>query len=87
MSVCIVAGVMFFKFWFRTRDGLFLSFAIAFWILAVDWVVLAMLRFFVANPSEHNALVYSVRLLAFVIILVGIVAKNRSSRDGSRQEA
>jgi hypothetical protein len=80
VTLCAVAGVMFLKFWRRTDDRLFLLFAIAFWILAADWTVLAALPHFVRNPSEHNALVYSVRLLAFVLILAGIITKNRYGR-------
>lgn len=83
VALCAVAGVMFFKFWLRARDRLLMLFAIAFWILAADWTVLAALPYFVPNPSEHNTLVYAVRLLAFILILVGIIEKNRSSSTPS----
>lgn len=35
-----IAGLFFFKFWRETRDRLFAMFAVAFWILAVNYVVL-----------------------------------------------
>jgi hypothetical protein len=56
-----------------TRDRLFVFFAIAFAALAANWIGLSMI-----DPdveSRHN--IYVLRLLAFVLIIVGIVDKNR----------
>lgn len=68
----VVAGLFFFKFWRRTRDTLFLAFAIAFVIEGLNRVSLL----FVAHPNEANPLFYVVRLFAFVLILAGILKKN-----------
>ena len=76
-ALSLVIGLIFLKFWSRTRDRLFLLFAVAFWILGVDWAVVAVLPYFVTRPSEHDVLIYSIRLLAFVLILIAILDKNR----------
>jgi hypothetical protein len=82
-ALSAVAGLAFFKFWLTTRDRLFILFATAFFILAVDWAVLTMLRHFSANPTEHNILIYSVRLLAFILILSAIIDKNRRGSENA----
>lgn len=70
---CWVAGVFFLRFWRHTRDRLFIYFVLAFWVLGAHWVALALV-----NPgmeSRHYLMV--VRLVAFVLLIVGIVDKNR----------
>ena len=69
-----VAGTFFLRFWRRTRDRLFASFAAAFYLLGVNWLLLAIY----AADEIHSA-VYGIRLLAFVLIIVAIVDKNRST--------
>lgn len=69
----LVAGLAFLKFWRQSRDRLFLMFGIAFWILAVNWVLLP----FVPPAFESRELFYLIRLIAFSIILVAIIDKNR----------
>lgn len=70
---CAVAGLFFTRFYRQTRDRLFLFFAAAFWVLGLNWVMLAFYR--VAQETRHDAFV--VRLVAFAIILFAIVDKNR----------
>jgi hypothetical protein len=72
---CLVAGLFFLRFWKRTRDRLFAMFAAAFWMMAVNRIVLAALD----QESEFRTPVYGVRLLAFVLILIAIIDKNRGS--------
>lgn len=79
-AVCLgyaVAGLFFLKFWRRTRDPLFITFAIAFWILADVRVVLTL----VATESELRTYLYVARLLAFLLILWAIVQKNRAATN------
>jgi hypothetical protein len=83
VALCIVAGLIFLKFWTGTRDRLFLWFSIAFWILAANRGILAILPYFTPRASEHAALIYSVRLLAFILILVAIIDKNRRSSQNT----
>ena len=68
-----INGVFFWRFWRQSRDQLFVMFAIAFWLLALSWAVLALF-----NPSgESRPFVYALRLLAFLLIIAGVVQKNR----------
>lgn len=73
---CLVAGVLFLAYWRDSGDRLFVFFAIAFWVLALNYVSVAA----VAPTAETRHWFYAVRLIAFVLILVGIADKNRRSR-------
>ena len=70
-----VAGLFFLRFFRESRERLFLFFALAFWLLSVSWIGLAT----IAVETESGHLVYLIRLAAFVLIIAGIVDKNRSS--------
>jgi Ca2+/Na+ antiporter len=69
----LVVGLFFLRFWRRTHDRLFAMFAAAFWMLAVNRIVLASLDV----ESEFRTSVYLVRLAGFVLILIAIIDKNR----------
>ena len=71
----LVAALFFLKFWRDLRDRLFLLFAAAFGLLAVQRVLLAL----VADTPEASLPLYGLRLLAFLIIIAAIVDKNRSA--------
>ena len=67
------AAAMFFaKFWRRTHDRLFLAFAAAFALLAVNQVLATLLE----AGDERTPFVYSLRVLGFALILWAIVDKN-----------
>ena len=80
IMACWVAGLFFLRFWKKTRDRLFLMFAASFWIMAVNRMILATLH----EESEFRTPVYVVRLLAFVLILVAIIDKNRGGGGGRK---
>jgi hypothetical protein len=69
----IVAGLFFLRFWKRTHDGLFLAFAVAFWLLGLNQGLLTLTNI----PVEERSPLYLLRLAAFAIILVSIWVKNR----------
>jgi len=69
----LVAAAFFFKFWRRTRDRLFLAFGAAFLIEAVNRVG----TLFIDDPAAGNSIIYSVRLLSYLLILAAIADKNR----------
>jgi len=71
-TTSITAAVFFLRFWKRTRDSLFLAFAVAFLIEGVNRI--AVLE--VERPNEGSPWTYVVRLIAFLIILAGILNKN-----------
>ncbi|MCC2687422.1 MAG: hypothetical protein K0S21_225 [Rhizobiaceae bacterium] len=68
----LVSGLFFLRFWSRTRDPLFAAFAAAFAMLAANQLLLTVIR----APAEERSWVFLLRLAAFAIILVAIVAKN-----------
>jgi hypothetical protein len=70
-----VIALFFLRFWRDTRDRLFLMFSLAFWVLAANWLGLGL----VAQQEDARTLLYVVRLLAFVLILVAVVDKNRAA--------
>ncbi|HTV30321.1 MAG TPA: DUF5985 family protein [Xanthobacteraceae bacterium] len=72
----LVIGVFFVKFWQRTRDPLFIAFAIAFWLLALNQSLLATN----VVPSEERGWTYLLRVAAFVFIAIAIVRKNAGRR-------
>ena len=75
MASC-VAGLLFLRFWRKSRDRLFALFAIAFWLLSLHWIGLA-----IAHPSDETRhYFYLFRLAAFLLILWAIIDKNRASR-------
>lgn len=75
----VVAGLFFAKFWRRSRDPLFAIFAVAFWLLALNQAIVAVLDV----PREEQSWAYLLRLAAFILIIVAIVYKN-ASRSGPR---
>lgn len=74
MMGCWAVGLFFLRFWKKTEDRLFAIFALAFWMLAVERIVLAILD----KENEVYSFVYIIRFFAFVLILWAIADKNRS---------
>ena len=72
-TASVVAGVFFLRFWRDTRDSLFLCFGLAFLIEGMNrTVALGM-----THPSEGRPVIYIIRCFAFLLILAGIISKNR----------
>jgi hypothetical protein len=76
----VVAGLFFAKFWSRSRDPLFAIFAVAFWLLALNQAIVAVIEV----PREEQSLAYLLRLAAFILIIVAIIHKNAARRSGPR---
>ena len=70
---CFTIALFFFRFWRRTADRLFFIFGAAFLLLMFERVVLVT----IGASHEFAPFVYLVRLLAFVLIIIGIIDKNR----------
>ena len=73
---CLVAGLFFLRFWRRTNEGLFLAFAFAFWLLGANTAIPTLL----GRPAQARGEVYLLRLAAFLLIILAIVAKNLRSK-------
>ncbi len=71
-----VCALFFLRFWRRTRDTLFLAFALAFVLMGIGQSVLALANI----PTEERGSIYLFRLAAFAVIIFAIVRKNRESR-------
>jgi hypothetical protein len=69
----LVAGLLFLRFWKKTREPLFASFAIAFWLLGVAQALLALN----VVPVEERSWLYLFRLAAFALILISVWRANR----------
>lgn len=71
-----VCALFFMRFWRRTKDGLFMAFALAFSLLGLGQAILALANI----PTEERGSIYLIRLAAFALILIAVVRKNRSAR-------
>jgi hypothetical protein len=76
VTASLTAGMFFLKFWRRTRDTIFLAFGAAFIIEGLNRIGFL----FVAHPNEGSPTIYIVRLIAFLLILLAIVWKNRDGK-------
>ena len=69
------SALFFLRFWKRTRDELFISFAAACALLGLSQALLVLAKI----PEEDRSSLYLFRLLAFLVILFAIIRKNRSA--------
>jgi hypothetical protein len=76
VTAALIAAGFFLKFWRQTRDPLFLGFAIAFLIEGVNRMAFLVLE----DPSGGNPVLYSIRLMSYLVILGAIAFKNTRSR-------
>ena len=68
----LVAAGFFLRFWRQTADRLFLAFAVAFGLFALNQALASWLTVVI----EPASLIYALRVLGFIIILGAIVDKN-----------
>lgn len=71
-----ICALFFLRYWHRSRDELFLTFALAFALLGMGQAILALANI----PTEERGYLYLFRLTAFLLILVAIYRKNRTAR-------
>lgn len=71
----LVTGLFFLRYWRQSGDRLFAIFAAAFWLLAAQRLALAL----TTQYFEDVTWLYGVRLLAFLLILLAIIDKNRTA--------
>lgn len=79
VMACLACALFFLRFWKSSRDRLFAFFALAFGVMALNWLSLALLQV----DDERRHYLYVIRLVSFLLILYGIWDKNRAGR-GSR---
>jgi uncharacterized membrane protein len=69
-----VSGLLLYRFWRESRDVLFVFFSAGFTVMAFAWVLLAL----ISPTGEARPYIYAVRLLAFLLLIAGMIQKNRS---------
>lgn len=80
VTASLTAAGFFWRFYRQTRDKLFFAFALAFAIEGINRMAFLV----VDKPSEGSPIIYMVRLVAFLLIVGAIVAKNRDSPTRKR---
>lgn len=78
VSLHLVIALFFLKFYRKTHDWLFVAFALAFGIEGLNRIRFLLIE----HPNEGSFGIYAVRAVAFLIVLVAILAKNL---EGKRQ--
>jgi len=68
-----VAAMLFLRFYRASRDRLLLFFAAAFIAFALNWLAIALTQ----PAQEGSYAVYLLRLAGFLILIAGILDKNR----------
>jgi hypothetical protein len=70
----LAVATFFLRFWWQTAERLFLLFAVAFALFAVNGLWLTL----IPPDAEPRHLVYLVRLAGFTLIMIGVIDKNRT---------
>jgi hypothetical protein len=79
-TACLVAALFFLRYWRATHDRFFLLFALSFALEGINRVVL----FLYVGPDEYGPFYYLIRLVAYGLILLAIVGKNRAAQTRPR---
>ena len=74
---CLAIALFFLRFYRDTTDRLFAAFAAAFFIFGVNRLILTAID----EDADGRIYAYALRFLAFMLVVWGIVDKNRSSRS------
>lgn len=77
----LVAAGFFARFWRKTADRLFLAFAVAFLLLALNQAIAQWL----GAADERVGTTYLLRVLGFLLIAGAIVDKNLAQRGRARR--
>ena len=78
---CVVISLFFLRYWKTTADRLFLIFAIAFALMCITRLVASALGASQVDVDAvgvvHHGYVYTLRFVAYLLILLAIIDKNR----------
>lgn len=72
-TVSLIAGLFFFRFWRTSGDRFFLLFALSFCIEGLNRLFLGL----AVGLAEDTPVYYLIRLVAYGLIVVAILDKNR----------
>jgi hypothetical protein len=73
----LTCALFFLRFWRRSKDRLFGIFSASFALMAIERLVFVMS----GVSAEDHLRIYFIRLLAFLMILIGIWDKNRARSE------
>lgn len=76
MAASAIAALFFLQFYRRSRERLFALLALAFSLFAVERIALAV----VAVDEDRRHWIFLIRLVAFLLIIAGVLDKNRRRR-------
>jgi hypothetical protein len=77
-ALSLLVGLFFVRYYRLSRDRFFVFLTITFWALGANWASLAT-----QTDEGGEAYFYLPRLFAFLVLLAGIIDKNRrSAADG-----
>lgn len=79
-TASVVAALFFLRYWRATHDRFFLLFALSFALEGINRVVL----YLYVGPDEYGPFYYLIRLVAYGLILLAIVEKNRAAQARPR---
>jgi O-antigen/teichoic acid export membrane protein len=82
-TASVIAGIFFLRYWKSSHDRFFLYFAASFFIEGVNRFVL----YLTVGLQEEAPVYYLIRLVAYGLIVLAIVAKNRERRLPSPNSA
>jgi hypothetical protein len=72
-----IAGLVFLRFYRRTRDRFFLYFVASFWLEAISRWCTSALHW----SDDDSNMMYALRIVAYGLILAAIIDKNFSRRE------
>ena len=72
-----IACLLFVKYYRRTRQKLFLTFAASFFLLALNYAWLAITQI----PVEERSPLFLIRLLAFALFPLAIFQSSRQEKE------
>ena len=76
-AMSLVISLFFFRFWRKTSDRFFLFFALSFLLEACNRGLMASIPGWLESSPSY----YMVRLLAYSLIIVAILDKNRKKAN------
>lgn len=82
VTCSLVAAGFIARFWFATRDLVFLGFSAALALEGLNRIVFL----FLDRPNIGDEVIYVVRLLSYLLILAAIASKNRTRPSNNREE-
>lgn len=74
-----ILALFFLRFWKNTHDVFFVYFTAAFALEALSWIL-----FLDHQQRVNDPIIYSIRLAAYLLILIAIIGKNKQSTGRKR---